>query len=127
MSASPALTLAPLATAEGRAQYIRQRRLEIASTLAEWKRAYVVDGVSRPLAQRVELEAESAALALEAHQLKGAALAEKLQRQRALNAGLLNQLLALLQERGLDEIVAEATRRAESLQGCGFESREVVA
>lgn len=104
-----------LGTAEARAQAIRMRRLEIASILAEWKRAYVVDGVSRPLADRVTLEAEDAALALEAQQLKQATVRAQAERRRLLNASVLSQLRIVLQESGLDRLVEEAERRAEAL------------
>jgi hypothetical protein len=112
---SEALALRHLNTPEGRAQAIRLRRLEITSTLAEWKRAYVVDGVSRPLAQRVTLEAEDAALALEAQRIKAEAVAAQIVRRQALNATLLQQLRLLLEERGLGDLVEEATRRSETL------------
>lgn len=104
-----------LGTAEARAQVIRTRRLEIASTLAEWKRRFVVDGVSRPLAYRVTLEAEDAALALEAQRLKVATVQAQAERRRLLNASLLSQLRVVLEERGLGDLVVEAERRAEAL------------
>lgn len=59
--------------AEKRSQDIKVRRLEIAAELAEWKRAYFVDGIKRP-AERATLEAEDARLALEDHRLKGEAI-----------------------------------------------------
>lgn len=60
-------------TPELRAQEIKTRRLEIAATLAEWKRAFFVDGIKRPFTDRVTLEAEYAALSLEARLIDNAA------------------------------------------------------
>ncbi len=98
--------------AEGRAQAIKTRRLEIRAIQAEWKRDFFVHGVDRPLADRLELAAEYAQLELEARQVGMAAEAEKVARRKALNAALLPQLLQLLRERGLEGLIEEATARA---------------
>lgn len=100
------------ATPEFRAAWIKTRRLEIAATLAEWKRAFFVDGVERPFNDRVTLEAEDAALALEARLNSGAAEAAKVERRKRQNAELLGQLLLILEERGLADVVTEAQRRS---------------
>ena len=97
---------------ELRAQEIRMRRLEIAATLAEWKRAFFVDGVEHPFSARVTLEAEDAALALEARVISTDAEMAKVARRKKQNASLLAQLLEVLKERGMGELVAEAERRS---------------
>lgn len=129
MAAAPASDEVPflLGTAEARAQAIRTRRLEIASTLAEWKRAFIVDGVSRPLADRVTLEAEDAALALEAQHLKQATVRAQAERRRLLNASLLAQLRAVLEERGLVDLIDEAARRSECLLNAEQHSAGAIA
>jgi len=102
--------MSDLSTAEARGHEIRLRRLEIAATLAEWKRAFVVDGIPRPLADRVTLEAEDAHLALEAKRLSATFIDAMVARRKAANAKLLPTLVALLQERGLHDLIAEAER-----------------
>ena len=99
-------------TPEFRAQEIKIRRLQIAATLLEWKRAFFVDGIERPFADRVTLEAEDAALALEARLIETAAKIAQVERRKRQNASLLAQLLELLKERGMDELVAEAEKRS---------------
>lgn len=99
---------------EFRAQAIRLRRAEIAATLAEWRRDWYVDGVSRPIGDRVTLEAEDAALALEARLISGAATEAKRVRRIAQNASLLNHVTRLLVERGMGHLIEEAKALAES-------------
>lgn len=115
MSSNPIQPFEFDSTAEGRAQEIKLRRLEIAATLAEWKRAFYVDGIERPFADRVSLEAEDAKLALEARLISGAAEAAKIERRRKQNATLFAQLLVLLKERGMEELIAEAEARSVSM------------
>lgn len=97
---------------ERRAQAIVMRRLEIAATLAEWKRAFFADGIEHEFKERLTLEAEDAALALEKHAIGARVLEAKLERRRCENATLLAQLVALLIERGMNDLVAEAESRA---------------
>ena len=104
-------------SAEFRGAAIKMRRLEIAATLAEWKRAFFVDGKERPFAERLTLEAEDAALAFEARVIGAAIEAAKVERRKRLNAALLPQLLVVLKERGLDEVVAEAEARSSAAAG----------
>ncbi|NWF45425.1 hypothetical protein F3K02_09215 [Hydrogenophaga sp. D2P1] len=88
---------------EFRAQDIKMRRLEIAAQLAEWKRAFFVDGIEQPFTARVTLEAEDAQLALEARVISTAAVAAAVERRKieakaevarlsAINAELLEAL-----------------------------------
>jgi hypothetical protein len=105
--------------AEKRSQDIKVRRLEIAADLAELKRAYLVDGIERPLAKRATLEAEDARLALEDHRMKGEAIQARIDRRRRQEAALLGQLVGLLKERGMGELVAEAEKRAALAEGGG--------
>lgn len=108
----------PADSMESRAQAIKLRRLEIAATLAQWKHEYFESGLGRPMVCRTALEAEDAALALEARKISAAAAAEQVERRRRLNAGLLAQLIRVLGERGMSHLVEEATRRSEAaLQG----------
>ena len=97
---------------EARARWIKLRRLEIAATLAEWKRAFFADGVEHKFEDRLTLEAESAALALEARVIGGEVEAAKVKRRNRQNASTFAQLVALLNERGMSEFVAEAEKRA---------------
>lgn len=61
------------------------RRLEITATLAEWKRQWFVEGVEHTMAERSTLEAEDAALALEARVISSAAVQAKVDRRRKLD------------------------------------------
>lgn len=99
--------------AEDRLQAIKLRRLEIEATLAEWKRAFFVDGVERPFSDRVTLEAEAARLALERRVIETDALKAKLARRERERRTLHYQLIAVLTERGMEDIIAEAQARAE--------------
>lgn len=101
---------------ELRSQQIKMRRLEIAATLAEWKRAFIVEGIERPFADRCTLEAEYAALALEARVISTRATEEKAARRIALGRTVFAHLQAILKERGLDDILAEAETRAAADQ-----------
>lgn len=103
---------------EKRAQDIKLRRLEIAATLTEWKRAFFVDGIERRFEDRLTLEAEDAALALEARVIGGKVEAAKVERRRRQNAATLAQLVVLLNERGLGDVVAEAEKRAAEALAC---------
>lgn len=75
----------PTTDPEARAQWIKLRRLEIAATLAEWKRAWFVDGIEHSMAERATLEAEDARLALEARVISSAAVQAKVERRRRQN------------------------------------------
>lgn len=99
---------------EIRIHEIRMRHLEIQALLAEYKRAYFVDGIERPYADRLTLEAEAAQLALERRVLEDAAFKAKLVRREQERKTLVYQLVAVLNERGLQEVVAEAERRSEA-------------
>lgn len=99
--------------AEDRLQEIKMRRLEIDATLAEWKRAFFVDGVERPFADRVTLEAEAAQLALERRVIETDALKAKLARRERERRTHYYQLVAVLTERGMEDVIAEAQARAD--------------
>lgn len=100
-------------TPELRVKEIKARHLEIQATLTEWKRAYFVDGVSRPMADRVTLEAEYARLALERNTIEAAAQKAKFVRHEKERATLLFQLVAVLRERGMADVIADAQSRAK--------------
>jgi hypothetical protein len=102
-----------LNTSEGRAQEIKLRRLEITATLAQWKRDFFTRRIERSMADRTTLEAEYARLSLESHVILAEAIDAKVERRAKLNGDLLRQLLAVLEERGLDDVVAEARQRVE--------------
>jgi hypothetical protein len=104
---------------ERRAQEIKLRRIEIAATLAEWKRAFFVDGVERKFTDRLTLEAEDAVLALEARTIGGAVELAKVARRKRLNESLLQQLIAVLHERGMEDVVTEAERRVAAFAAQG--------
>lgn len=99
---------------ESRMQYIKLRRLEIAATLAEWRRAFHVEGIPRTMGERATLDAEDAALALEARVISGAAMRAKVKRRQQLDETAFEHLKALLAERGLQDLVVEAEARAEA-------------
>ena len=101
---------------EFRAQVIKTRRLEIIATLAAWKRDYIVNGIPRPLADRVTLDAELAELDLEIRVIGEAVVKAKAARREQLNASLLTQLQGVLTERGLTDAIEEAQRRVDALQ-----------
>jgi hypothetical protein len=111
---TPANGIEPL-DIELRPQQIKQRRLEIAATLATWKREFFVNGVEREFGERLALEEEDARLALEANVIKAAANAAKVERRRLIDAGMLPQLIQLLNERGFGGFVTEAEKRVEAL------------
>lgn len=96
---------------EFRVQAIRTRRFEIAATLANWKRDYLVNGIERGRGERATLEAESANLALELHYIGEAAKKAAVERKKRENENLLNQILAVLEERSLQDVVEEAQKR----------------
>jgi hypothetical protein len=99
---------------EIRIHEIRMRHLEIQATLAEWKRAWFVDGIERPYGDRLALEAEDARLALERRVLEDAAFKAKLIRREQERKTLVYQLVAVLNERGLQDVIAEAESRSEA-------------
>ena len=101
---------------EFRVQAIKTRRLEIAATLANWKRDYLAQGIERSRGERATLEAEDANLALEIRQISDAAHLAKIARRKREDGRLLNQLLTVLGEQGLQDVVAEAQRRAQDAQ-----------
>ena len=92
---------------------IKLRRLEIQATLAEWKRAWFVDGTERPYGARLALEAEAAQLALERRVIEDAAFKAKLARREQERRTLSFQLIAVLKERGMEDLIAEAQARAD--------------
>jgi hypothetical protein len=98
---------------EIRVHEIRTRHLEIQATLAEWKRAWFVDGIERPYGDRLALEAEDARLALERRVLEDAAFKAKLVRREQERKTLVYQLIAVLNERGLQDVITEAESRSE--------------
>lgn len=100
-------------TPELRRQAIKLRRAEIAAALTAAKHLYVSTGTERPFAERTALEAEDAALALEALRIGHEAERAKVFRRLAQNASLLTQLLRLLDERGLWALAVEASERAD--------------
>lgn len=100
--------------AEVRKQWIKMRRLEILATLAEWRRQWHVEGISRPIGERATLEAEEAALALEERQLGAIAVAEKVERRKRIDASVLAQLTRDLEAAGLGYMVARARERAQA-------------
>ena len=101
---------------EDRLQQIKMRRLEIDATLAEWKRAWFVEGIERPFADRLTLEAEAARLALERRIIEDAAHKAKLIRREQERKTLSFQLIAVLTERGMEDVIAEAQRRAGGVE-----------
>lgn len=110
-------------SAEHRAQQIKTRRLEIAADLIERRRAYIVDGIERPYAERVTLEAEDAALALEAREILVAAEVAKIERRKRLSAELLSTLIDVLTERGLLDVLDQARKRsAQAIEKMGSPS-----
>ena len=100
---------------EIRVHEIRMRLLEIQALLAEYKRAYFVDGIERPYADRLTLEAEAAQLALERRVLEDAAFKAKLIRREQERKTLVYQLVAVLNERGLQDVIAEAQSRSDGV------------
>ena len=98
--------------AEFRLQQIQTRQIEINAILAEWKMDYFVAGVERPFGDRLTLEAERAALALESRRIGAAANQAKLERRQRLNNSVLAHLRLALRERGLQELIDEAEQRA---------------
>lgn len=100
-------------TPELRRQAIKMRRAEIAAALTAAKHLYVSTGAERPFAERTALEAEDAALALEALRIGHEAERAKVFRRMTQNASLLTQLLRLLDERGLWPLAVEASERAD--------------
>lgn len=99
-------------SAEFRAQEIKTRRLQIAATLAGWKRDYFVHGIERTMAQRATLEAEDAELALELRVNGDAVVKARVARREREDACILKKLLEVLRERGLDDVITEANERA---------------
>ena len=99
--------------AEAGLQAIKLRRLEIDATLTEWKRAFIVDGVERPFQDRVTLEAEYAQLALERRVIETDAWKAKLARREQERRTHYYQLIAVLTERGMKDVIAEAQARAD--------------
>jgi hypothetical protein len=103
-----------LATApEVRLQEIKSRRLEIAETVTEWKRAYYVDSVRVPLTERLAIQAEDARLMRELDTLKVAAERAKYIRRKQERQSLLDHLVAVLREREMKDVIAEAQSRAD--------------
>lgn len=103
-----------LATApEVRLQEIKSRRLEIAETVTEWRRAYYVDSVRVPLTERLAIQAEDARLMRELDTLKVAAERAKYIRRKQERQSLLYHLVAVLRERDMKDVIAEAQSRAD--------------
>jgi hypothetical protein len=98
--------------AETRMQQIQTRHMEINATLAQWKMEFFVEGIERPFGDRLKLEAERAALALESRRIGAAANQAKLERRQRLNNSVLAHLRLALRERGLYGLIDEAERRA---------------
>ena len=104
---------------EFRVQEIKTRHLEIVSTLADWKRDYLVSGIPRSRGERATLEAEDAALALELRLIGDAANKAKVERRQRENGDVLNHLTNILTERGQEHLIEEARQRAAAQ--CGEE------
>lgn len=101
-------------SAEIRQQQIKMRRAEIKADLTAMRHAYVSGGVERPHSERTALEAEDAALALEAIRIGSDVIKAKAFRRMVLNAELLTQLLRLLDERGQWALALEAAERSQA-------------
>lgn len=100
-------------TPEFRMQQIKLRRLEIVATLAEWKRAYFVEGIPRPVGDRLTLDAEYAQLSLELGRIGGAAVEAKAARRKAQNESYLTYLIEVVKDHGREDMLAEATARKQ--------------
>jgi len=103
-----------LSALEIRRKEIKIRRLEIYATLAEWKKDYFEKGIKRPMQDRCALETEDAHLALELHRTGDAANEETARRQWKLKNTELRHLKAVLEERGLHELIELAIHRHEA-------------
>lgn len=88
----------------------RARLHEVKATLAEWKRAYVVEGIERPYEDRVTLEAEKERLVYELNRLDVEIHAERKAEEEVQRAMFSAVLVNLLKDRGLEDIVREARR-----------------
>jgi len=95
-------------------QAIKMRRAEILADLAERKRAFFCDGVESPHGERLTLEAEDAALALEMRQIGLQVELSKVERRKAINAGMLQTLVRMLEARGMQSLVAEAEAESKA-------------
>ena len=98
---------------EVRLQEIKSRRLEIAETVTEWRRAYYADSVRVPLTERLAIQAEDARLMRELDTLKVAAERAKYIRRKQERQSLLYHLVAVLREREMKDVIAEAQSRAD--------------
>lgn len=102
-----------------RREAIIERELQIAVELTESKRAWFVDGIEKPIAERTTLEAEQARLALEKHHLtskinehKAAIKTYRFTMSHAI-------LIKLVTERGMPDLVIEADRMALDIATAG--------
>ena len=100
-------------TPEFRMQQIKMRRLEITATLAEWKRAYFVEGIPRPIGDRLTLDAEYARLSLELGRIGAAAVEAKAARRKAQNEEYLACLIEVVKDHGREDMLTEATTRKQ--------------
>jgi len=100
-------------TPEFRMQQIKTRRLEIDATLTEWKRAYFVEGIGRPLEDRLTLAAEYAQLSLELRKIGEAAIAARVDRRKQENADYLRCLIEVVKDHGREDMLSEATARKQ--------------
>ena len=98
---------------EVRLHEIKSRRLEIAETVTEWRRAYYADSVRVPLTERLAIQAEDARLMRELDTLKVAAERAKYIRRKQERQSLLYHLVAVLRERDMKDVIAEAQSRAD--------------
>lgn len=96
---------------EARGGQIKVRRLEIAATLSEWRRDWFVNGQSRPMADRAELEFEDAQLALEHRRIGADIVAAQAARRVLLSRAIEGELIGMLTERGVTDPLATAAQR----------------
>jgi hypothetical protein len=99
---------------ELRPQQIRLRRAEITAELAAAKHRFIAHGQETPFAHRTALEAEFAALGLEALQIANAAKEANARRRVLEDDSLLNTLVRLLEARGMGGLVAEARAASDA-------------
>ena len=103
---------------EAQLRSIKLRRAVIACTTAEWRRAYFVDGIKRSLEERLTIKAEDASLAVKEREIWWQVERAKIERKRRLSTRMLAQLVAMLEERGMSDLVEEAKQRAEAALSC---------
>jgi hypothetical protein len=106
-----------LQSPEFRLHEIAIRKAEIEATLARWKNDFFTNGISRSKADRTALEAEYSNLKLESQQNFLDAKKARAERKKKENESLLNKIKEVLRERGLEDVINEANKRAELVNG----------